>query len=163
MTTLVRGRWVIPGADDAVIDDGAVLVEGGAIVALGAFDDLGRAHPQAQVLGSERHAVMPGLINAHHHSAAASHVQHGAPDMLLESWLKALWRMRATPTRLDILLSATRLPASRAMAPLTTMLLERLETAGKGDDGRRRLLADTLRLLATDGSRRGQSGPGLPD
>lgn len=116
MTTLVRGRWVIPGADEATVDDGAVLVEGGTVVALGRFDELLRAHPRADVLGSERHAVMPGLINAHHHSAAASHVQHGAPDMLLESWLKALWRMRATPTRLDILLSATRLLKSGVTA-----------------------------------------------
>jgi len=116
MTTLVRGRWVIPGADETTIEDGAVLVEGGAIVALGAFADLSRDHPQAQVLGSQRHAVMPGLINAHHHSAAASHVQHGAPDMLLESWLKVLLRMRATPSRLDILLSATRLLKSGVTA-----------------------------------------------
>ena len=116
MTTLVRGRWVIPGADEATIGGGAVLVEGRTIVALGRFDELERTHPQAQVLGSERHAVMPGLINAHHHSAAASHVQHGAPDMLLESWLKALLRMRTTPTRLDILLSATRLLKSGVTA-----------------------------------------------
>ncbi len=109
MTTLVRGRWVIPGADDATIDDGAVAVDGGRILAVGSFADLQRAHPDAALAGGPDHAVMPGLINAHHHSAAASHVQHGAPDMLLESWLKALWRTRATPTRLDILLSATRL------------------------------------------------------
>lgn len=116
MATLVRGRWVIPGADDATIENGAVLVEDGVIVALGRFDDLSRAHPAADVEGSGNHAVMPGLINAHHHSAAASHVQHGAPDMLLESWLKALWRMRPTPTRLDILLSATRLLKSGVTA-----------------------------------------------
>ena len=116
MSMLVRGRWVIPGADEATLDDGAVLVEGDRIVALGPFAELVRAHPQAQVLGSERHAVMPGLINGHHHSMAASHVQHGAPDMLLESWLKALWRMRPAPPRLDILLSATRLLKSGVTA-----------------------------------------------
>lgn len=116
MATLVQGRWVIPGADEATIEDGAVLVVDGTIAALGPFADLSRAHPGAEVLGSQRHAVMPGLINAHHHSAAASHVQHGAPDMLLESWLKALWRMRPTPTRLDILLSATRLLKSGVTA-----------------------------------------------
>jgi len=116
MTMLIRGRWVIPGADDATIENGAVLVEGDGIAAVGRFDDLARAHPEATVMGDSRHAVMPGLINAHHHSAAASHVQHGAPDMLLESWLKALSCLRATPTRLDILLSATRLLRSGVTA-----------------------------------------------
>ena len=43
MTTLVRGRWVIPGADEAIIDDGAVLVEDGIVAALGSFDELARA------------------------------------------------------------------------------------------------------------------------
>ncbi len=116
MNTLVRGRWVIPGADEATIDDGAVLVEDGRIAALGPFAELSGAHPGAPVLGSTRHAVMPGLINGHHHSMAASHVQQGAPDMLLESWLKALLRMRATPARLDILLSASRLLKSGVTA-----------------------------------------------
>lgn len=109
MTLLVRGRWVIPDADGETIDDGAVAVDGETIAAVGAFADLRAAHADAEVAGGERFAVMPGLIDAHHHSSAASHVQHGAPDMLLESWLKALWRMRPTPTRLDVLLSAARL------------------------------------------------------
>ncbi|MDG2481354.1 MAG: amidohydrolase family protein [Alphaproteobacteria bacterium] len=116
MTMLVHGRWVIPDADGAVIDNGAVLVEGGRIAALGSFDELAAQHPEAGIFGGERYAVMPGLINAHHHSGAASHVQHGGPDMLLESWLKALWLMRPTPTRLDILLSATRLLQSGVTA-----------------------------------------------
>lgn len=116
MTTLVRGRWVIPDADSAVIADGAVAVEGGTITAVGAFADLQAAHSGAAIAGGERFAVMPGLINAHHHSGAASHVQHGGPDMLLESWLKALWLMRPSPTRLDILLSATRLLQSGVTA-----------------------------------------------
>ena len=109
MTELACGRWLIPDADGAVIDNGAVAVEGGRILAVGDLDDLKAAHPEATVEGGDGYAVMPGLINAHHHSGAASHVQHGGPDMLLESWLKALWLMRPSPTRLDILLSATRL------------------------------------------------------
>jgi len=109
MTVLVRGRWVIPDADGEVIEDGAVAVADGVVTALGSFDELSLAHSGAEVFGGDHVAVMPGLINAHHHSGAATHVQHGGPDMLLESWLKALWLMRPSPTRLDILLSATRL------------------------------------------------------
>ncbi len=108
MKEVVLGRWVIPDAQGDVIENGAVVVENGRIVAVGPADRLRREHGDAVVSGDRECAIMPGLINAHHHSSAASHVQHGAPDMLLESWLKALAVMRRSPTRLDILLSATR-------------------------------------------------------
>ncbi len=110
------GRWVLPDAEDEVIADEAGAVEGGAITAVGRFDDLHAEHPQAEVTGGEWFAVMPGLINAHHHSGAASHIQHGGPDKLLETWLKALWLIRPTLARLDILLSATRLLQSGVTA-----------------------------------------------
>ncbi len=108
MKEVVLGRWVIPDAEGDVLENGAVVVEEGRIVDVGSADRLCREHDDATVSGDRRCAIMPGLINAHHHSSAASHVQHGAPDMLLESWLKALAVMRPTPVRLDILLSATR-------------------------------------------------------
>jgi len=52
---------------------------------------------------------MPGLINAHHHSAGASALQHGLPDMLLEPWILAHARMRPSDFGLAVLLSAGRL------------------------------------------------------
>lgn len=156
MTMLIRGRWVIPGADDDTIDDGAVLVEGGTIAAVGRFDDLARAHPGAAVTGGPKHAVMPGLINAHHHSAAASHVQHGAPDMLLEAWLKALWRMRPTPTRLDILLSASRLLKSGVTAVVDLYGAAATPEATETD------WTEALEAYATSGIRC-RFGPGVYD
>jgi len=37
------------------------------------------------VIGSAQLAVLPGLVNAHHHSCATTTLQHGIPDDLLES------------------------------------------------------------------------------
>ncbi len=108
MKEVVLGRWVIPDAWGDVIENGAVVVENGRIAEIGPAERLCQEHADAGLSGDRGCAIMPGLINAHHHSSAASHVQHGAPDMLLESWLKALAVMRRAPTRLDILLSATR-------------------------------------------------------
>ena len=108
MKEVVLGKWVIPDAHGDVIENGAVVVEDGRIAEIGVAERLCEKHADALLSGDRAYAVMPGLINAHHHSSAASHVQHGAPDMLLESWLKALAVMRRTPARLDILLSATR-------------------------------------------------------
>ncbi len=84
---LVRGRWIVTGgaAADSVLDDAAIVLRGERIEALGAWQDLRRRHPQAAVIGSDRVAVLPGLINAHHHSSGVSGLQQGIPDLLLEA------------------------------------------------------------------------------
>ena len=111
--TIARGRWVICGADeDDVITDGAVVFEGDTIEAVGAWSELSAAHPDATVVGSDRVALMPGLINAHHHSAGSTGVQQGVPDLHLEPWLLARNRLRPQDVQLATLISAARLLAS---------------------------------------------------
>ena len=67
-TILLRGRHVVgdPAAlpDGGIIDDGGVLVSGRTIEAVGSFGELSRAHPDAEVIGSGSHLVIPGLVNA---------------------------------------------------------------------------------------------------
>ena len=110
-TKLVRGRWIVTGGGeaDAVLTDAAVRVEGGTIAELGDWATLRANHPDATVVGSERVAIMPGMINAHHHSNGVSAIQQGVQDRLLESWLLSLSLKRALEPRLDTLLSAARL------------------------------------------------------
>ncbi len=105
---IVRGRWLIVDCE-TFVEDGAVLVEDEAIAEVGAWADLRSRHPEAHVIGSESVAVLPGLINAHHHSAGATALQHGIPDLLLEPWLLMHARMRQGDPYLDTLLSAARL------------------------------------------------------
>lgn len=85
-TLIVRGRWLFPGgtSPDRVITDGALVVAGDTIQEVGTWDALRARYPDARVLGSDQHAVLPGLINAHHHSNGATAIQHGIPDRLLE-------------------------------------------------------------------------------
>ena len=84
-TLLVRGRWIITDAGEAapVIDDGAIAVAEGRIAELGAWPALRERHPDAAVIGSDKVAVLPGLINAHHHTVGATYLQQGFPDLLL--------------------------------------------------------------------------------
>ena len=112
--TILFGRWVVTGggADDAVLDDGAVLIEGATIRDIGPAAALREAHPGARVLGSDKVAVLPGLINAHHHSSGVTGPQQGVTDLLLESWLLALRRRRPSDVYLDTLISASRLLGS---------------------------------------------------
>ena len=53
----------------AVIEHGAVVIEESSIVAVGRHEDLAEMGPFDQVIGSDDHVVLPGLVNAHFHSA----------------------------------------------------------------------------------------------
>lgn len=110
-TKLVHGRWIVAGGgdDDVVLSDAAIRVEEDSIAEIGDWATLRRRHPDATVIGSKRFAVIPGLINAHHHSSAVSVLQEGIPDRLLEAWLVTLGRRRPVDPRLTTLLSAARL------------------------------------------------------
>lgn len=117
-TILIRGRWVVTGAakGDAVLSDGALLIEGETIKELGKASDLEHRYPEARRLGGDGYAVLPGLINAHHHSNGVTTLQHGVPDDLLESWLLRLARCRPLETRAAVLLGAYRLLRSGVTA-----------------------------------------------
>ncbi len=70
-STLVRGKYVIckvTGPSSAeVVYDGAVLQQDGEIVEVGSYEDLQARNPTEEVVGSNRHVVMPGLVNDHFH------------------------------------------------------------------------------------------------
>jgi len=108
--TIIRGRWVITGAaeGDKAISDGAVVVRGDRVVETGDRATLTAKYPDAAVLGSDDVAVMPGLINAHHHSWAATPIQHARPDQQLEPWILSGKRNRRSDDHLDTLLAAAR-------------------------------------------------------
>ncbi|MGI9332485.1 MAG: amidohydrolase family protein [Gammaproteobacteria bacterium] len=115
---LIRARWLITGAEetDPVLDDGAVAVDGGRVCEVGSWTNLRERYPDAAVAGTGREALIPGLINAHHHGAGATHQQHGVADDLLEPWILALRQQRVEDPHLAILLSAARLLASGVTA-----------------------------------------------
>ena len=105
-TTIVRGRQVvcrITGRDSAeVIEGGAVVIQDGEIAEVGRYDELlGRYQPD-EVIGSSRHVVIPGLINAHHH-VGLTPFQLGSLDMPLETWIVARWALREVDPYLDTL------------------------------------------------------------
>jgi len=106
--TLVRGRWIIPGGEvpTKVLSDAAVAIEGDTILELDSWQRLLAKYPNAKVLGSDQHAVIPGLINTHHHSYGVPHSLHGIEDALLESWLLSGIAMRQQDPYLRTLFSA---------------------------------------------------------
>ena len=55
-------------AGNRVLSDGALLVEGNRIAAVGARASLQAAHPEVAVTRHRDRLIMPGLVNAHMHS-----------------------------------------------------------------------------------------------
>ena len=104
---LVRGRWLFTG--ETVLADGAVAVEADKIVAIGPWESLRQTYPEAPTLGSDNHLVLPGLIDAHHHSNGVGHGLQGVDDDFLELWLLANGGMRSQPAYLKTLFSIARL------------------------------------------------------
>jgi 5-methylthioadenosine/S-adenosylhomocysteine deaminase len=68
---LVLGNPLVSLADEhPVLDDGAIIVEGKTITALGPRAELENRGHFDRVLGSSDHIVMPGFVNGHFHSTA---------------------------------------------------------------------------------------------
>src|SRR6516225_975138 len=63
---LIEPRWLLPVAPgNAVLEGHAVAVGGGRILALGPAAELRQRYPTYARLVRERHALVPGLVNAH--------------------------------------------------------------------------------------------------
>jgi len=84
---LVTGGAVLTmDATRTIIEDGAVAIRDGKIIAVGPTEDLaGRYHPRRR-LYARGAFVLPGLINAHTH-AAMSLYRGAADDRSLDDWL----------------------------------------------------------------------------
>ena len=69
MSVLLTADLAVPDASARrVLEHAAVLIDRDTIVAVGDADDLAGAHPEAAVRALGEAVLLPGLINAHHHS-----------------------------------------------------------------------------------------------
>jgi 8-oxoguanine deaminase len=104
-TTLLKNALVLVTMDDTrrEIPDGAVLVEGNRIKAVGTTSELGKT--ATDVIDLAGHVVMPGMINTHHHMyQTLTRVVPAAQDTSLFGWLKALYPIwaRMTPEMIHV-------------------------------------------------------------
>lgn len=85
---LVSADWVLPVATPP-IRDGAVLVVGERIAAVGSRDELAAAHPSARQEHFEGCVITPGLVNAHTHLTLSA-LGGVVPPQPFEVWLPRL-------------------------------------------------------------------------
>ena len=78
--------------DQPLINNGAVVVDGTDIIAVGDYPSLRVQYPNAMIMGSEQHWILPGFVNAHHHGGVAGgSFKNGYLDRPLESHLLYLY------------------------------------------------------------------------
>jgi cytosine/adenosine deaminase-related metal-dependent hydrolase len=121
---VVAARWVAPGGGAPLIEDGAVAVRGGRIVAVG---------PQTAITDGPRvdlgdAIVIPGLVNAHQHGRGVSQSLMGFPDDALEPWIAGRRRWAAP----DVY-AVTRWATEQMLAAGVTAALHANHNWGTGD------------------------------
>ncbi len=85
--SLIIARWVIPvEPDGAVMENYALAIVDGRIVDLLPQHEAGSKYRAKSIEKFEHHALIPGLVNAHTHSAM-SYLRGIADDLPLMQWL----------------------------------------------------------------------------
>ncbi|MGI9224310.1 MAG: amidohydrolase family protein [Woeseiaceae bacterium] len=84
---IVAGDFVVTMDEGlTVIEDGAVAVDDGVIIAVGPAEEILSQHAALETLSGEGRVVMPGLVNGHQH-AAMTLLRGVADDLALMDWL----------------------------------------------------------------------------
>ena len=92
---LLRGRILSfksrpLGADDhdsyVYHEDGAVLIDGTMIAAMGEYDEVAKKAPDARIIDHRPHLITPGFIDAHNHMPQMQVI--GSYGTQLLDWLK---------------------------------------------------------------------------
>ena len=68
---ITHGRLITWGSPNEIMEDGALLVRDGVIMAIGPSAELEAAHPAVERLDARDQLVMPGNICAHTHFYSA--------------------------------------------------------------------------------------------
>ena len=90
--TLVCARWVLPVEPAGhALDDHAVAIRGGRIVAVLPAAEALRRYQPAEIVRRPTHALLPGLVNAHTH-AAMTLLRGRAENLPFGPWLNdTIW------------------------------------------------------------------------
>jgi len=84
---LISAAHVLPISRDVVLNDHAVAVDGGRIVAVLPRDDAVARYEARRTVNLEQHVLMPGLVNLHCH-AAMTLMRGLGDDTPLMTWLQ---------------------------------------------------------------------------
>lgn len=103
---LVRGKYLLPMSQrnpEEFIADAAVYIHADKIEDLGSYSIIKKRYPKTAEIGSDKHIILPGLINSHNHGWGITPFQMGVLDDFLEIWKPALMIRQKIDPYLDTL------------------------------------------------------------
>ena len=114
---LIRCRWCIPVAPSCTpVEFAAIAVAGDRILAVGPSAEVEAVFAPEAVVDLGRHAVIPGLVNAHGH-AAMSLLRGAAEDLPLQQWLSdVIWPLEAAHLSPEFVRAGTELAMAEMLA-----------------------------------------------
>lgn len=119
--TVVHARWVVPVEPDGVLwEHHALAIHQGRIVEILPSDNAAGRYRADEVVRLDRHALVPGFVNAHTH-AAMSLFRGLADDLPLMEWLnKHIWPAEAKWVSPEFVRDGTELAIAEMLQSGTT-------------------------------------------
>lgn len=114
MTTLITARYLYPVASAPIVD-GAVVVEGERILAVGQLAALAQRFPNARRVDLGAAALTPAAVNAHTHLELTALERAIPRGLAMADWILALMRAR-TPLDADALRASAAEGVRRSLA-----------------------------------------------
>ena len=113
---LIEARWVVAVEPHGVaLDNHAVAVRAGRIVALVPIDEAARRFDAAERVTLPDHVLIPGLVNLHTH-AAMTLMRGLADDLPLMTWLNEhIWPVEARHVSADFVRDGTLIAAAEML------------------------------------------------
>jgi len=105
---IISARWIVPiEPSGAVLEEHAVVVRDGRILALLPRAEALESYPATAQIDRPEHVLLPGLVNAHTH-AAMTLFRGMADDLPLETWLNQhIWPAEARWVTADFVRDGT--------------------------------------------------------
>ncbi len=113
---LLHTGLVVSGAAAEPMADGGILIEDGAIAAVGPFTTLRRAYPLAPERDRTRFIALPGLVDGHSHGRAIPLAEQGIREGPLELFLAQLTALTPLDPYLDAYVAGADLLATGIVA-----------------------------------------------
>jgi 5-methylthioadenosine/S-adenosylhomocysteine deaminase len=111
----IDARWVVPIVPVGFLSDHAVLIAAGRIVAVCPVALAERDYVARETVSLPAHALLPGLVNAHTHSAMAL-LRGIADDLALKPWLEEhIWPRERRFVAPDFVYDGTLLAATEML------------------------------------------------
>lgn len=109
--TVIECRWVVPVQPGGVLEQHAIAIDQGRIVAVLRIEEARRVYSPARLVALPDHAVTPGLVNAHTHAAMAL-LRGVGDDLPLMRWLtERIWPLEKALVSEEFVYDGTRLAA----------------------------------------------------